>query len=76
MEENQVEFEVHCSAGTYIRTLCHDVGQRLGCGAHMSGLIRKQVGVFTQESSITPEALEFANKNGNLEKCFFLWKRF
>ena len=46
MEENQVEFEVHCSAGTYIRTLCHDVGQRLGCGAHMSGLIRKQVGVF------------------------------
>ena len=66
MEENQVEFEVHCSAGTYIRTLCHDVGQRLGCGAHMSGLIRKQVGVFTQESSITPKALEIANKNGNL----------
>ena len=71
MEENQVEFEVHCSAGTYIRTLCHDVGQRLGCGAHMSGLIRKQVGVFTQESSITPEALEIANKNGNLEEVLF-----
>ena len=71
MEENQVEFEVHCSAGTYIRTLCHDVGQRLGCGAHMSGLIRKQVGVFTQESSITPEALEIANKNGNLAEVLF-----
>jgi tRNA pseudouridine55 synthase len=71
MGENQVELEVHCSTGTYIRTLCHDVGQRLGCGAHMSGLIRKQVGVFTQESSITPEALEVANKKGNLAKVLF-----
>jgi tRNA pseudouridine55 synthase len=71
MEENRVEFEVHCSAGTYIRTLCHDIGQSLGCGAHMSGLIRKQVGVFAQESSITPEALEIANKNGNLAEVLF-----
>ena len=63
MEKNRVEFEVHCSAGTYIRTLCHDIGQSLGCGAHMSGLIRKQVGVFAQESSISPEALEVANNN-------------
>ena len=70
-EENRVEFEVHCSAGTYIRTLCHDIGQSLGCGAHMSGLIRKQVGVFAQESSITPEALEIANKNGNLAEVLF-----
>jgi tRNA pseudouridine55 synthase len=71
MEENRVEFVVHCSAGTYIRTLCHDIGQSLGCGAHMSGLIRKQVGVFAQESSITPEALETANKNGNLAEVLF-----
>ena len=71
MEENRVEFEVHCSAGTYIRTLCHDIGQSLGCGAHMSGLIRKKVGVFAEESSITPEALEIANKNGNLAEVLF-----
>jgi len=71
MEENRVEFVVHCSAGTYIRTLCHDIGQSLGCGAHMSGLIRKQVGVFAQESSITPEALEIENKNGNLAEVLF-----
>ena len=71
MEENRVEFEVHCSAGTYIRTLCHDIGESLGCGAHMSGLIRKQVGVFAQESSITPEALEIANNNGNLADVLF-----
>ena len=71
MEENRVEFEVHCSAGTYIRTLCHDIGQSLGCGAHMSGLIRKQVGVFSQESSISPEALEIANNNGSLAEILF-----
>ncbi|MBC8288422.1 MAG: tRNA pseudouridine(55) synthase TruB [Nitrospinae bacterium] len=71
MEGNRVEFEVHCSAGTYIRTLCHDIGQSLGCGAHMSGLIRKQVGVFTQDSSLTPEALETANNNGSLARLLF-----
>jgi tRNA pseudouridine55 synthase len=66
MEENRVEFEVSCSAGTYIRTLCHDIGQSLNCGAHMSGLIRKKVGVFSQETSVTPEQLGIANNNGNL----------
>jgi tRNA pseudouridine55 synthase len=71
MEENRVEFEVHCSAGTYIRTLCHDIGQSLGCGAHMSGLIRKRVGAFAQDSSITPEELETANNNGSLAGVLF-----
>ncbi|MZH41450.1 MAG: tRNA pseudouridine(55) synthase TruB [Nitrospinae bacterium] len=71
MEENRVEFEVHCSAGTYIRTLCHDIGQKLGCGAHMSGLIRKQVGVFAKSTSISPEALEMASKSGNLADKLF-----
>ncbi len=71
MDKNRVEFEVHCSAGTYIRTLCHDIGQSLGCGAHMSGLIRKRVGVFTQDSAITPKELETANDNGNLAGVLF-----
>ena len=71
MEENRVEFEVHCSSGTYIRTLCHDIGQSLGCGAHMSGLIRNQVGVFEKDSSITPEELEIVNNNGNLAEVLF-----
>ncbi len=35
-----VEFEVACSKGTYVRTLCHDLGERLGCGAHMTALRR------------------------------------
>ena len=59
-EKNQVKFEVHCSAGTYIRTLCHDIGQRFGCGAHMSGLVRSKVGIFDLESSVTLDALKEA----------------
>ena len=58
--ENRVNFQVHCSAGTYIRTLCHDIGQEFGCGAHMSGLIRSKVGIFDLESSITLDALKEA----------------
>ena len=58
--ENRVNFQVHCSAGTYIRTLCHDIGQRFGCGAHMSGLVRSRVGIFDLESSITLHALKEA----------------
>ena len=71
MDGNLVEFEAHCSAGTSLRTLCHDIGQKLGCGAHMSGLIRKQVGVFDQDSSVSPEALEAANVNGKLNEVLF-----
>jgi len=66
MDENRVEFKVNCSAGTYLRTLCHDIGQELGCGAHMSRLIRKQVGVFDQESSVSPKVLEDASNKGKL----------
>ena len=58
--KNRVNFEVHCSAGTYIRTLCHDIGKRLGCGAHLSGLVRSKVGIFDLESSVTLDALKEA----------------
>ena len=58
--KNRVNFEVHCSAGTYIRTLCHDIGQEFGCGAHMSSLVRTRIGIFDLESSITLDALKEA----------------
>jgi tRNA pseudouridine55 synthase len=41
-----LEFEVQCSSGTYIRSLAHDLGQSLGCGAHLSQLTRTRVGNF------------------------------
>jgi tRNA pseudouridine55 synthase len=65
-EGNEVIFRVKCSAGTYVRTLCHDIGQILGCGAHMSQLVREQVGQFDIESSLTLEELSDARNNGTL----------
>ena len=49
---------VDCSKGTYIRTLADDIGQHLGCGAHLSGLRRTRIGAFTLEGGVTLDALE------------------
>ena len=57
-DKNRVKFNVHCSAGTYIRTLCHDIGQILGCGAHLAEIVRSGVGIFDLGSSVTLEALK------------------
>ncbi len=58
-EENPiVKFEVICSKGTYIRTLCNDMGDELGCGAHLSNLVRKKVGNFSIEDSLNLEELK------------------
>jgi tRNA pseudouridine55 synthase len=53
-----VKFEVICSKGTYIRTLCNDIGDELGCGAHLSNLVRKKVGNFNIEDSLNLEELK------------------
>ncbi|EGW40442.1 tRNA pseudouridine(55) synthase TruB [Desulfosporosinus sp. OT] len=51
---------IECSKGTYIRTLCHDLGQALGCGAHMSNLLRIRSGPFKVQESWTLEEIEKA----------------
>ena len=71
MEGNRVEFEARCSSGTYIRTLCHDIGEKLGCGAHMDRLVRTQVGVFDLDSALTPDELKAANEDGSLPGKLF-----
>jgi len=53
-----VKFEVICSKGAYIRTLCNDIGDELGCGAHLSNLIRKKVGNFSIEDSLNLKELK------------------
>ena len=53
-----VKFEVVCSKGTYIRTLCNDIGNELGCGAHLSNLVRKKVGKFSIKDSLNIEELK------------------
>jgi tRNA pseudouridine55 synthase len=54
----EVHFEVVCGAGTYIRTLCADIGRQLGCGGHLKNLRRLESGGFAIESALTVEALE------------------
>lgn len=58
---------VQCGGGTYIRTLCHDIGQKLSMPAHMKFLLRTQVGMFMIEQAVTMEELEEARRNGTLE---------
>ena len=54
IENNQdVLFRVKCESGTYIRKYCHDIGEVLGCGAHMAELRRTVSGVFTENDSLT-----------------------
>lgn len=52
LDGDRLAFEVHCSKGTYIRTLAEDIGAKLGCGAHVSGLRRLQVATFDIEDAI------------------------
>ncbi len=49
---------VHCSSGTYIRTLAHDLGQRLGCGAYLTSLTRTAIGPFRLKQAITINELK------------------
>jgi tRNA pseudouridine55 synthase len=61
-------FDAECSKGSYMRTLCHDMGAALGCGAAMSGLVRTACGVFEIGDAHTAEALEAAfSTGGSLE---------
>ena len=63
-EDSDYTIRVRCSKGTYVRTLCHDIGQALGCGACMSSLRRTKAGMFTLGQAITIEQLlEFTKEN-------------
>ena len=59
MEGRNVLLRIGCEAGTYVRKLIHDVGEVLGCGAHMHELRRTRAGPFTEESSITLHDLAY-----------------
>jgi tRNA pseudouridine55 synthase len=57
LHEDRVEFRLSCTSGTYARTLAHDLGEKLGCGGHLEGLRRLQVGPFQLDQATTLEAL-------------------
>ena len=60
----EVDFEVSCSKGTYIRTLCSDIGKKLGCGACLARLRRLKTGPFTIKMAISLDVLKEAIKAG------------
>ncbi|MBR3645345.1 MAG: tRNA pseudouridine(55) synthase TruB [Lachnospiraceae bacterium] len=62
----RVEMIVECSKGTYIRTLCHDIGQELGCGGCMEKLIRSRVERFDVEDSLTLDQIKELYDTGKL----------
>lgn len=55
MPDHAAEIRVRCGRGTYIRTLCHDLGKLCGCPAHMRSLVRTRTGAFTANDALTLE---------------------
>lgn len=68
IELPRVIMTVSCSKGTYIRTLCHDIGEKLGCGGCMEALMRTRVGRFELKDSISLSELEKIRDEGRLEE--------
>ena len=73
-EEHTWYLRVVCSKGTYVRTLCHDIGEALGCGGCMSALRRTRVGEYTLEGAVTLEEVQAAAEPAALlmpvDSCF------
>ena len=68
MDLPRVRMSVHCSKGTYIRTLCHDVGQKLGCGGCMDKLLRTKVGVFELADTLKLAEIDALAKESLVEE--------
>jgi len=58
----EIDFVVDCSKGFYVRTYAHDIGQTLGCGAHLSSLRRTRSGRFTLERAVPVDVLKEASR--------------
>ena len=69
MELPRVTMRVVCSKGTYIRTLCADIGNKLGCGGTMESLQRTRVGIFKLEEALTLSQLQEKKEDGTLPSC-------
>jgi tRNA pseudouridine55 synthase len=69
IEGNVARFVIECSSGTYIRSLAHELGEKLGCGAHLCEIKRTAVGEFSTEQAITLEELADAKASGRFAGC-------
>ncbi|MGD8407484.1 MAG: tRNA pseudouridine(55) synthase TruB, partial [Thiohalophilus sp.] len=64
LEGDELVLDVHCSKGTYVRTLAEDIGRELGCGAHLSALRRTAAGPFSIERAVSLAELEHLAEDG------------
>ncbi len=64
--DHGVRLKVRCGKGTYIRTLCDDLGKKCGCPAHMRSLVRTQSGIFGMDTAITPDEAQALAAEGKL----------
>lgn len=69
VEKGTLVMKVGCSKGTYIRTLCHDIGEKLGCGGAMATLMRTKVGQFEVSSAYTLLQLQAMKEDGSLAQA-------
>lgn len=67
----RVVMRVHCSKGTYIRTLCHDIGKKLGCGGCMASLKRTEVAAFLEKDALTLAQIQEKKEAGALEEILY-----
>ncbi len=67
--KDNARIHVHCSAGTYVRSIAHDLGQRLGCGAIIDQLRRTASGDFSESEAHTLEDLELLDERGRLREA-------
>ncbi len=69
VQGDRVRFAVECSGGTYVRSLAHDIGQKLGCGAHLEGLRRTAVAEFKDDRAVSlPDLAQRVHEN-RLDEC-------
>jgi len=65
LDSSRLEFRAETGSGVYLRSLAHDMGQDLGCGAHLESLCRESVGEFNIRDAVTLEDLESASASGD-----------
>jgi len=69
IEGSIARFVIECSSGTYIRSLAHEMGEKLGCGAHLTEISRTAVGEFSLEQALKLEELAEAARDGKFQDC-------
>ncbi len=66
-EGDEFELEIHCSKGTYVRTIAEELGEKLGCGAHVCALRRRQAGPYDESDMVSFAELERVRDQGGFE---------